>query len=189
MSSLDLAKTDQSQKAHPSKNPPKLKDLKALNLVYLEGSKALSQIDSYMPKLSAQFKKKIPKHYKEWYSKAREGLLDDEKDLWTTSESVQIVRNFLAGTYSTKEDLAIEKLIYELAKQQRKVLGAQQEIKVSNLKLKIKKLKTEIKHSKETIDKFVDTFKTAKKGSISTVKKITVSQNRIKANLDPDTLL
>lgn len=96
-------------------------EAKSSNLVYLEGSNALSSLDCYTPKFSENFKKKVPQHYKEWYQKAREGLLEDEKDLWSNIESVQIVRKFMTGSYSKREDLAMEKLIYELGKESKKI--------------------------------------------------------------------
>lgn len=77
---------------------------------YLEGSKAITNLDSQRASSSS----KIPKHFREWYSKAKDGLLEDEANLWTTQKSVQIVRDFMAGRFSKREDLAIEKLIYEV---------------------------------------------------------------------------
>jgi hypothetical protein len=115
---MPFSKTAKSKKSKKKalRLEKKMKELNDVNLVYLEGSKALSQLDTYTPKFSQQFKKKVPLHFRQWYAKARQGLLEDEKDLWTTHESIQIVRNFMSGAYSKREDLAIEKLIYELGK-------------------------------------------------------------------------
>jgi hypothetical protein len=89
----------------------------------------------------------VPQHFRQWYAKARNGLLEDEKDLWTTHEAIQIVRNFMSGAYSKREDLAIEKLIYELGKQQRGILKGQYSRKLKNLNVKIRKLKMSLKDS------------------------------------------
>jgi len=51
-------------------------------------------------------------------------LLEDEHDLWTSIESVEIVRKFMSGAFSKREDLAIEKLIYELGKQTKTIFRA-----------------------------------------------------------------
>ena len=42
--------------------------------------------------------------------------MEEEGNLWTTQNSVQLVRDFMAGKFSKREDLAIEKLIYEVKK-------------------------------------------------------------------------
>ena len=126
-------------------------ELKSSNLVYMEGSKALSQLDAYTPKFSENFKRKIPQHYKEWYNKAREGLLEDEQDLWTNIESVQIVRKFMSGAFSQREDLAIEKLIYELAKESKKIFKAQHDSVVKKLSLKTKTLQMRLVNANNTI--------------------------------------
>lgn len=82
--------------------------------------------------------------------------MEDEKDLWTTHESIQIVRNFMSGAYSKREDLAIEKLIYELGKQQRGILKGQFNRKFKNQSVKIRRLKMSLKESQETIDALVE---------------------------------
>lgn len=78
----------------------------------MEGSEAITELDSKR----AKFSSKMPKHFREWYSKAKKGLIEDESNVWTTQKSVEIVRNFMAGKFSKREDLAIEKLIYEVIK-------------------------------------------------------------------------
>ena len=81
---------------------------------YLEGSKAITQFDADTPALSRTYHHKMPLHFRQWYKKARTGLLEEEKNLWTTQKSIQIVRDFMKGKFSKREDLAIEKLIYEV---------------------------------------------------------------------------
>lgn len=154
---MPFSKTAKSKKSKKNafKMEKQIKELNDVNLVYLEGSKALSQLDTYVPKFSQQFKKKMPVHFRQWYAKAREGLLEEEKDLWTTHESIQIVRNFMSGAYSKREDLAIEKLIYELGKQQRRILGSQNKRRVKSLNIKIRRLKMSLKESQTTIDSLV----------------------------------
>lgn len=155
---MPFSKTAKSKKSKKKANKleRKIKELKDANLVYLEGSQALSEFDTYTPKFSQQFKRKVPLHFRQWYAKAREGLLEDEKDLWTTHESIQIVRNFMSGAYSKREDLAIEKLIYELGKQQRGILKGQFNRKFKNQSVKIRRLKMSLKESQETIDALVE---------------------------------
>ena len=41
--------------------------------------------------------------------------------MWTNNESVQIVRKFMSGAFSQREDLAIEKMIYELGRESKKI--------------------------------------------------------------------
>lgn len=87
------------------------------------------------------------------------------------------MRKFMSGAFSQREDLAIEKMIYELAKQSKKIFKAQHDFVVKKLNLKTKTLQMRLVNANNTIARLTTVLKSSSNpGASDLLKTINISQ-------------